>query len=387
LIVLLESVFWLSCFAILYAYIGYPSALWLLSQMSRSADGCKILESDRFPTVSIVIAAYNEESVISEKIANTLSLDFPQELLEIVVLSDGSSDNTCARVSEFKQQGVVLRHFDKRLGKTTCLNMAVPLAAGEIIVFSDANSLYEKSALIHLLRPFKDCGVGFVTGWTKYVAGIDELETSSLSLYARLELLTKVLESRLGTCIGADGAIFAIRKKLYVPLKDYDINDFVIPLSINEQGYRGVVQRDAFCIERDAGGAAGEFKRQVRITSRTIRAIMNYRRLLNPFKYGWYSVELFSHKLCKFLVPFFLLVMLVVNIFLYDRSVFFLTTLAGQLLLYVGAGVGFWITGAGFVSRMADAAKTFVMVNAAIAVAWIKYAQGESFTIWAPTKR
>ena len=182
-----------------------------------------------------------------------------------------------------------------------------------MVVFSDANSTYEKSALRALLRPFQDSAVGFVTGWTRYGSREKISATDSFGIYSRLELITKELESHMGSCIGADGAIFAIRKELYLPLEDYDINDLVIPLSINQQGYRGVLQREAICFEKDAGSAKGEFQRQVRISSRAIRAIMNYRQLLNPFRFGLISFELFSHKVCKFLVPLFLVALLVSN--------------------------------------------------------------------------
>jgi len=209
----------------------------------------------------------------------------------------------------------------------------------------------------------------------------------SLGLYSRLELITKELESRLGSCIGADGAIFAIRKELYRPLKDYDINDFVIPLSINQQGYRGVLQREAVCFEKDAGSAKGEFQRQVRITNRTIRAIMNYRQLLNPFRFGLLSFQLISHKVCKFLVPLFMVALLVSNLILAERGGFFLEVLMAQVIFYFAAGAASIVPMGSLLSRIVEAARTFVVVNAAIALAWVKYLQGETYTTWSPTKR
>jgi len=200
-------------------------------------------------------------------------------------------------------------------------------------------------------------------------------------------LITKDLESRLGSCIGADGAIFAIRKELYLPLKDYDINDFVIPLSINQQGYRGVLQREAICVEKDAGSPKGEFHRQVRITNRTIRAIMNYRQLLNPFKFGVLSLELLSHKVCKFLVPLFVIALFVSSLFLAARGGFFLMALIAQGIFYFMAGAGALVSKKSLLSRMAEAARVFVVVNAAIALGWVKYFQGETYTTWSPTKR
>lgn len=382
-----EATFWVSLLAILYAYAGYPAVLWLVSRSGLPGAASDAGQGMRLPSVTLIVSAFNEEKVIGDKIRNTLSLDYPQELLEIVISSDGSTDRTCAIVLEFADKGVVLRHYEGRIGKTACLNQAMPLAAGSIVVFSDANSTYEKGALKALLRPFKDGTVGFVTGWTRYGSGEGMSGADSLGIYSRLELMTKELESSLGSCIGADGAIFAIRKVLYLPLNDYDINDMVIPLSINLQGYRGVLQPEAICFEKDAGSPKGEFHRQVRITSRTIRAIMNYRQLLNPFRFGLLSFELFSHKVCKFLVPLFLVTLLVANMLLAGSGGFFLVMLAAQGIFYVAAGTASFMPKGNPLSRMVEAARTFVVVNAAMALAWVKYFQGETFTTWSPTKR
>ena len=378
--------FWVSLLAISYAYVGYPAILWLVSRFGGLGEKSPAGQGTQLPSVTLIVSAYNEETVIGEKIENALSLDYPRELLEIVIVSDGSTDRTGEIVLKFAHQGTVLRHYEGRIGKTACLNRALPLAKGEIIVFSDANSTYEKSALKALVHPFQRSTVGFVTGWTKYGSG-EGPAADSLGLYSRLELITKELESRLGSCIGADGAIFAIRKELYLPLKDYDINDFVIPLSINERAYRGVLQREAICFEKDAGSAKGEFQRQVRITNRTIRAIMNYRQLLNPFRFGLLSFELFSHKVCKFLVPLFMVALLVTNLILAERGGFFLMAFIAQGIFYVAASAASFVPKGSLLSPMVEAARTFVVVNAAIALAWVKYLQGETYTTWSPTKR
>ncbi len=384
---MLVAAFWVSLLAIAYAYVGYPLVLWLLSRFSVPAATGGADKSTDLPSVTLIVSAFNEEQVIGQKIENALALDYPRGLLEVVVVSDGSSDRTCEIVLGFADRGVVLRHYEGRIGKSACLNRALPMAAGSIIVFSDANSAYERGALRALLLPFEDASVGFVTGWTTYGGGEDGSASGSLGMYSKLELVTKELESRLGSCIGADGAIFAIRKELYTPLRDYDINDLVIPLSINRQGYRGVLQREAVCIENDTGSAKGEFQRQVRITSRTLRAIMNHRELLNPFRFGLLSFELFSHKLYRFLVPPFLVAALASNLLLVERGGFFLAALVGQGVFYVAAGAATLLSRTGFLSHVAETARTFVLINAAIALAWVKYFQGETYTTWSPTKR
>ncbi len=383
---MLLASFWLSLLGIAYAYAGYPALLWLLSRLRPPVAWDCARAQASIPSVTLFVSAYNEEQVIGQKIENALSLDYPRTALEVVVISDGSSDRTCEIVQRFADRGVVLRHYDGRIGKTACLNRALPMARGSVVAFSDANSAYEKGALRALVRPFEDPSVGFVTGWTRY-GGPDGAASGSLGLYSKLELVTKGLETRLGSCIGADGAIFAIRKELFKPLRDYDINDLVIPLSINRQGYRGVLQREAVCVEKDAGSAKGEFQRQVRITNRTLRALMNYRQLFNPLRFGFLSFALFSHKLCRFLVPAFLIAALLSNLVLAQRGGFFLAALIAQGGFYAAAGAATLLAKTGVLSHAAETARGFVVVNAAIALAWIKYFQGETYTTWSPTKR
>lgn len=373
---------------VVYSYVGYPALLWVVSRFRKSQTSKEtVRDSEGLPSVSLIISAYNEERVIGAKISNALSLEYPKELLEIVVVSDGSSDRTAEIVTGSAEMGVVLRHYDGRIGKTACLNKAVPLATGKIVIFSDANSNYERNAVKELVRPFRDSTVGFVTGRTSYESNEDMTTLDSLSMYSMIELVTKEIESTIGSCVGADGAIFAIRKELYVPLKDYDINDFVIPLMISKQGYRGVLEKKACCYEKDAGGTKGEFQRQVRIANRTIRAIVNHRQLLNPFNFGLFSIELFSHKLCKFLVPLFMIALFLSNLVLAPRSGFYLTALVGQVLFYGGAGAAPIVPRVGVLSRLTEAARTLIVVNVAIVVGCAKYLQGETYTIWSPTLR
>jgi cellulose synthase/poly-beta-1,6-N-acetylglucosamine synthase-like glycosyltransferase len=378
------GVFWFAFVAVAYAYVGYPAILWLASRV-RAPARRSYGEMTDWPTVTMIVSAYNEEEVIGDKIRNALSLDYPAGLLKIIVVSDGSTDKTPQIAREFADQGVTLRHYEGRIGKTACLNRVLPLVASDIVVFSDANSIYGGHALRALVLPFVDGTVGFVTGWTTYKSA--EGVRGSLGLYSKLELMTKELESQLMSCIGADGAIFAIRRELYVSLKDYDINDLVLPLSINERGYRGVLQRDAICAERDAGGSKGEFQRQVRITSRTIRAIANYRQLLNPFRFGFLSFELLSHKAFRLFVPFFMVALLVSNLLLAAHGGFYLLALTAQSIFYSLAAIGVLIPTNGPLGRVVETARTFIVVNAAIGLAWIKYMQGETFVTWSPTRR
>jgi glycosyltransferase involved in cell wall biosynthesis len=374
---------------IFYAYAGYPIILRAISLFQGDAGGSvqSGAASGHLPRVSLFISAYNEESVIEAKILNSLSLNYPKDLLEIVVISDGSDDGTDGIVSRYARRGVVLKQYGGRIGKTACLNHAVPLAKGEIVVFSDANSEYDRNSLREMMNRFEDPKIGFVSGWTKYTAAKGGEAVGSLGMYSRLELLIKTYESMIGSCVGADGAIFAIRKELYCPLNAYDINDFVIPLLIIQQGFGGVLEGKAFCFETTAGSAKGEFQRQVRITNRTIRAIVNNRTLLNPRKFGIFSFELFSHKICRFLVPLFLIILFACSSLLNSRNTFFMVIFIGQIVFYLSAGFSKGIQRIPLLSRVLAASHTFVMVNLAILTAWVKYFQGATYTTWSPTQR
>jgi cellulose synthase/poly-beta-1,6-N-acetylglucosamine synthase-like glycosyltransferase len=281
---------------------------------------------------------------------------------------------------------VILRSYEGRIGKTACLNEAVPLAKGDIVVFSDANSRYDKNAINELVRHFQDDQIGFVTGTTKYVSGDGSNVLSPINLYSRLEILVKRLESSISSCIGADGAIFAIRKDLYKPLKDYDINDLVIPLNIIKKGFRGILEEKAFCEEEAPKAVKGDFDRQTRITTRTIRAIFNNVDVLNPFAFGLFSYELFSHKIAKFLVPLFMIILGITNLFMITHGSVYVLVFAGQLVFYLLACLGHLRRDIKVLSNVISMSKTFSITNLAILFGWIKFLRGDTFTTWSTVR-
>ncbi len=384
-------VFWLSLAAIFYSYLGYPALMWLLAFIAgrKRGRGKKSGGAAYTPAVSLIISAYNEEDVIEKKLRNAADMRYPKDLLEIIVASDGSDDRTDEIVKGFS--GVSLRRFEGRIGKTACLNRVVPEATGDIIVFSDANSMYEKNAISSLVENFADERVGFATGFTKYAAkGSGD---AAIGLYALLEKLAKVSESRIGSCAGADGAIFAIRKRLYRPLDGADINDLVIPLNIVRSGYRGVLDERAFCTEEAADGSGAEFFRQVRIANRTLRAVFRNSDLLNPFRHGIFAFEFFSHKVCKLSVPFFILGLLFSNAALAaEHWRAYGGVFAAPLLAQAALGLLGWIGRSGegktgLFSRISSLSHSFLAVNLAVLLGWLKFLRGENFITWAPARR
>jgi cellulose synthase/poly-beta-1,6-N-acetylglucosamine synthase-like glycosyltransferase len=383
--ILFQLIFWLSGFMILYIYIGYPALLRLLCVITKPpkprADDIVL------PGVSLLISAYNAEGVIDAKLRNALELDYPRDRLEIIVVSDGSTDRTTEIVSRFAGSGILLRHFEERTGKTRCLNEALPAAKGAIIVFSDANSTYDRNALKELVKHFSDETIGFVTGRTHYVSPMTDPELTPIGLYSRIETMVKECESALGSCIGADGAIFAVRKELYRPLGRFDINDLVVPFMVIEQGFRGMLEPNAVCTEEKSAGAKEEFVRQIRISNRTIRALLEYRYLANPFRFGFLSFQLLSHKLGRMFVPFLMATLLASNLVLLMSGAFYIAAFIGQALLY-------WLATAGRTRASFDAltdlratVRSFMLVNLAILVGWVTYLKGETYATWRPSHR
>ena len=313
-----------------YSYLIYPCLLWVLSRMIKR----DWVKQEITPTVSVIISAYNEEAVIDQKIRNTLALSYPENHLEVIVSSDGSTDRTNEIVSAIKDPRLTLFSFPERKGKTACLNRVVYETKGEILVFSDANSMFPSDLLTKLIRNFADENIGLVSGWTKYKTTDEKKQTTGV--YSEFEKWTKHLESQISSCAGADGAIFAIRKAFYQPLQDYDINDFVIPLNIIKCDKRAVLDPEVFCHEEPSKGAENEYKRQVRITTRTLGAIRRNIEFLNPFKFGLFSFFLLSHKVIRFLAPVFLLGGLVMNVFLLERGISYIIIFSCQILMVYG---------------------------------------------------
>lgn len=378
-------IFWFSVLFVVYAYFGYPLILLTLSIFRYPDDGKN--DYSQIHTVSLLISAYNEQDVIEDKLINSLEIDYPKERLEIVVVSDGSDDQTNQIVTRYFHKGIILRHYQGRIGKTACLNEAVLLARGDIIVFSDANSQYDTHAIRHLVNRFANETIGFVTGATKYFSKDDDTSLHTVGIYSRIENLTKKLESKIGSCVGADGAIFAIRKDLYFPLQPYDINDLVIPLKIIQQGFRGILADDAMCIEKTAGSTMAEFKRHIRITSRSLRAIFNHSNLLNPFNYPLFSFQLASHKLAKFMVPLFLLLMIITNIsivFTKNGGIYFIALFL-QTFFYFLSWLAYKKVRLPFLSRLISLSYTFLIFNVAILFGWAKYFRERSMRPGAST--
>lgn len=372
----MEGFFFLLLFFSVYPYAIYPGIIFIVSRLFVNSWQQDELTSK----VTLIISVYNEEELIEKKIRNALALEYPGGLLEIIVVSDGSNDRTNEIVSGFNDSRLILKAFSERSGKTACLNRVVPEAKGDIILFTDVNSIFPLDVLSKLVRNFSDDKVGLVTGWTKYVQPGKGDETTSL--YSKIEKMTKYWEGLISSCVGADGAIFAVRKILYKRLEEQDINDFVTPLDVILQGKRVVLDPEIYCFEASSEGG-DEFRRQARITNRTLRAILGNPKFLNPFSYGSFSFFLFSHKLLRFLVPFFIAGAFFVNLFLLKASPIYVGFMIIQILLL---SLGLANIAGKLRGRLTNICKFFLITLYAQFIGWTRMVRGISDTTWTPRR-
>ena len=311
---MVAKLFWFFVFGIFYTYAGYPFLVTLLARLR--PDWMPIMRSRAkqlpLPSVTLLIAAYNEEEVIAQKLENCLELDYPRDQLQILVAADGSDDRTPEMVRGFAGRGVELSYSPPRRGKMAAINRAVPLARGEIIVFSDANNLYAPDTLRELVVPFVDPSVGAVSGAKTIVKGDGSLGESE-GLYWRYESFIKQQETRLGTCTGVAGEILAIRRHLFESPPDSIINDdFYMGMRLLKRGYRIVYAPKARSFERVSPSAQDEVTRRARIVAGRYQAISLAHELLPAHPVvAW---QVISHKFMRPLVPLAMIGALLTNL-------------------------------------------------------------------------
>lgn len=379
---IVKAIFWGSLLLAGYVYFVYPVIAALLAgALKRRVNKGRIT-----PRVSIVIAAFNEEAHIGATIENKLGLDYPKDRLEVIVASDGSTDATDGIVRGYAERGVRLMRQERRQGKTAALNMAVPMATGEIIVFSDSNSIYAPGALRELVSNFADPTVGYVTGKMVYVNKDGSVIGDGCSAYMKYENWLRALETSLGSVVGVDGGIDAVRKSLYSLMRPDQIPDFVLPLKVVEKGYRAVYEPEALLNENSLGGSSDEYRMRVRVSLRSLHALWDMRHLLNPAKYGLFSWQLLSHKVLRYGVFAFLGAMYVLNLAL-AGEVLYRTVFVLQNLFYASALAGLYIEKNGKKNvRLFYIPFYFCVINLAAAHAFWKFLHNEKQAVWVPRK-
>lgn len=333
-----EAIFWLSVSLLIHVYILYPAVLFVLGTILDRSETIEVPE-ENLPTVSLVIAAYNEEEIIGQKIENSLTLDYPEDKLDIVVFSDASSDDTDSIVRSYADKGVRLERIEGRVGKTECQNRVTEKLDSDIIVFSDADSMYETDAIKKLVGKFGQ-EVGCVVGELRYKKYGVEAE----SAYRTVEKVIRRLEPKVNSVVGANGSIYAVKRASYVPLPPDQISDFAEPLAIVQQGERVEYTSKARAWENTGEDVESEASRRVRIGTRSWHTFFDYIGLLNPVRYPLFSFELASHWVLRWLTPILLAMLALSNVFLVltTSNLLYLVALAGQVGFYLLAVVG-WL--------------------------------------------
>ena len=377
-----ELIFWMSAAGLLYTYAGYPLLLVIMSSLRPRL----VRRADSMPSVTIIITAYNEERALAAKLEDTLALDYPRNRLEVVVASDCSSDRTDEIACEFGARGVRLHRQPERLGKTAAQNAAVERASGEIIVFSDATTLYQRNVLRTIMPNFADPTVGCVTGRVSYTDSTSSSVGHGTRSYWSYEFFLKKHESAICSLIGVCGCLYAVRRSAYVPLYHEACSDFVIATKMVEQGLRAVYEPAAVCSEATNIQANKELSTRVRIMTQTFADLWRNRAMMNPLRSGFYAVELLSHKVMRYLVPLFLIAILAASAVLASGSTFHLVALALQIGFYIAAGFAGLLELVGLHSRVLAIPQYFVLGNLASLIAFYQFLRGERYMRWEPIR-
>ena len=379
----MQLIFWISAGAIVYAYFGYPVCLYVLSLFRR-----KTVQRDEqlLPRVSLIIAVHNEQERVQKKIDNTLSLDYPADRLEVIFASDASTDRTEAIIQTYEELKVV--RSQERKGKEFAQKCAVDQAAGEILVFSDVATMLAPEGLRTITASFADPTVGCVSSEDRFVD--EKGQTSGEGAYVKYEMLLRRLESRVGSLVGLSGSFFAARREVCTDWAVDLQSDFNTLLNSLKFGLRGVSDSRALGWYRNIADEKKEFNRKVRTVARGLSVLGRNLNFLNPFAYKLFAWQLFSHKLCRWLVPFFLVFALISNIFLINFSILYEYLLGLQAIFYLLAAcyvVFQWQDRLPVLLSSLKIPYYFLVVNAAIIMAWVKYFRGERSVYWEPSKR
>ncbi|HSC52255.1 MAG TPA: glycosyltransferase family 2 protein [Phnomibacter sp.] len=385
--------FWAAILIVVYAYGGYLLCIKLYkSIIGKGGKRVKLEPDGQLPTVSFIVAAYNESRLICEKIENTLQLQYASDKLEIIIVTDGSNDNTPDLVQEYYGDKVRILHQPKRMGKSAAINRAVASAQGEILVFSDANTILDSDALYLITRHFQTNDIGGVSGKKMVRAVTSAGAANEEGAYWKYESFLKQQDSDFHTVVGAAGELFSVRKKIFVPIpSEIILDDFFVSLKVCEQGYKVVYEQKAIAAEYPSMNIKEEAKRKIRIAAGGFQSIVVFRALLNIFKYGKLSFLYVSHRVLRWAIcPFLLPLIFVLNVYLIaDNSagIFYWGLLFAQVVFYALAFVG-WLNRSNAISfKLARIPYYFVFMNLSVVGGFWLFLRGGQSSSWQRSAR
>lgn len=379
------TLFIILAFLLFYTFWGYSLLLKVVSFFKFNP----VIKGEYIPTASLLIPVYNGEKVIKDKLENCLSLSYPQDKLKIMVISDCSTDKTEEIVQTYKDKGIILLCQGKRGGKTKALNLALREVQSEVVLFTDTSTFLSKDSLIKIAKIFADTKVGCVSGEDYSISAFQEKGESGEGVYVGMEMKLRRLESAICNLTGVSGCLYAIRRELINQIPDDLIDDFYFPLQVVKQGKRVISEPEGIAYVTRVSDFKEEFKRRRRTALGGLEVFFAELSLLNPFKYGFFSLELLSHKLLRWLTPFLLLLLVLCNLFLLHYFIFKLTLLIEIFSIFIALVYLIFLANkklTGLFSLM-ESIFYFYLVNLALLFAWAKFILGKREIIWEPSKR
>jgi cellulose synthase/poly-beta-1,6-N-acetylglucosamine synthase-like glycosyltransferase len=373
-------------FLLFYTYSGYFFLLKIISFLRSNP----VQKGEYLPQATLLIPVYNGEKVIRGKLENCIQLDYPKDRLRIMVISDSSTDRTEEITQSFLDRGVNLLRLEKRGGKTRAVNLALKDVQTELVFFTDASTLLSENSLRNIVGNFADPNVGCVSGEDRSISAFSEKSESGEGLYVGLEMKLRRLESQIGNLTGVSGCLYAIRKELVNEIPNDLIDDFYLPLQVVKKRKRVVSEPESTAFVSKVTDFKEEFRRRRRTTLGGLEVFSSEFLLLNPFKYGIFSLELLSHKLLRWLTPFLLLLLFLTNIFLlHTHFIFSLTFLFALITVFIALIHWLFLNNKkseGIFSYF-ESIFYFYLVNLALFFAWVKFISGKREIIWEPSKR
>lgn len=382
-------VFWLGVLIVMYTYVGYAIVIYVFSKLKSKGKPFVTVSDEDLPEVTLVIAAYNEEQFIEDKIANTRALDYPKNKLTVLFVTDGSSDRTPDLIKQHND--VQLFHQPERKGKIHAVNRVMKTVTTPYTIFCDANTLLNQAAIKNIIRHYQNPNVGGVAGEKRiFKKQEDNASGAGEGLYWKYESFLKRKDAEVYSIVGAAGELFSIRTELYeAPDENMIIEDFYMSLRIAARGYRFAYEPDAFATETASASVSEEWKRKVRICAGGFQAMARLSYLLNPFRYGMLSFQYISHRVLRWtLAPLFLLLIFISNAILAAEGFFFYQlTLLAQIGFYTWAYIGYRYQDKPIAIKGFFVPYYFTVMNLAVYAGFSRYLRGKQSVTWERAKR
>ncbi len=391
----LKIIFWIFLFIIFYTYLGYGIVLYFLVRIKRIFKKPSPINTDYEPEVTLFVAAYNEKDYVNEKVANSLSLEYPKEKLKQVWVTDGSDDGTPEILKKYTNQGIEVYHEDARGGKIGAMNRGMAFVKTPIVIFSDGNTALGKESVRRIVNLFADPKVGCVSGEKRIYSKDKDAAAGTEGIYWKYESTLKKWDAELYSVVGAAGELFAIRTELFQHVeKDTLLDDMMISLRVAMKGYTIQYDPEAYAIETASANVKEELKRKVRISAGGIQSILRLLPLFNIFKYGWLSFQFVSHRVLRWTItPFALAIILLLNFYITlnegftDFSNVFTILFWGQILFYVAALLGWFLENKQIKVKVLFVPYYFFIMNLSVFMGLNRYLKGNQSVKWERAKR